>query len=326
MMAINKVLAETISEIAVEEQALGLAERANNLYAFSLGAGLLLALGIFIYAGVRYAASGGNSSSIGDAKKWMGAAAAGLLILFTSFIIIREINPSLLTLKDPATVRNESIAPTLGELRLLVPGTGLTCDQIVEARGGWVEQAGIFCSTRVRTGPRVSLTKGNIELYLNGICTAGASVDSDVDRLYEEAVKICGDAVVGGEAGGEDGSETYTINEQTLTPLCSVSEASGSRGTRAASGELFRINTLAGAFSLDRTIYQIESPEPIGGWIPTEEYAEGYTSIITYNLGKLLEYCANNNNAFCTLDGKPAGNMNQSAKDLVVKSCVDLLR
>ena len=97
-----------------------LAEKVNNLYNWALGAGALLALGIFIYAGVRYAASAGSSSAMGEAKKWMGAALGGLAILFGSYLFLKTINPDLLTLRDPTTPQNEPQEPP--QISLTLPG------------------------------------------------------------------------------------------------------------------------------------------------------------------------------------------------------------
>lgn len=84
-----------------------LAEKVSNLYNTALGIGAILALGIIVYAGVRYSASGGNKDAIDDAKKWISAAALGLILLFGSYLVLNTINPSLLTLVDPTTPRNE---------------------------------------------------------------------------------------------------------------------------------------------------------------------------------------------------------------------------
>jgi len=98
----------TIEDIVAKEHALGLAKKVSNLYNMALGIGAMLALGIIIYAGVRYTASGGNASAIGEAKKWISAALLGLVLLFGSYLLLKTINPDLLTLKDPTTLQNES--------------------------------------------------------------------------------------------------------------------------------------------------------------------------------------------------------------------------
>ena len=89
-----------IDDVIGNEYTLGLAERVGNFYNWSLGIGVVLALGIIVYAGVRYAASGGNSSAIDDAKKWITSAVLGLMLLFSTFIILKLINPQLINLKD----------------------------------------------------------------------------------------------------------------------------------------------------------------------------------------------------------------------------------
>jgi len=79
---------------------LGLAERVATLYNWALGIGGVLALGVIIYGGLMYTASGGNASTIGEAKKWITSAIFGLILLLSSYLILNILNPSLTTLKE----------------------------------------------------------------------------------------------------------------------------------------------------------------------------------------------------------------------------------
>src|SRR3989338_10490665 len=63
---------------AEETVTLDLAERTANLYSWSLGIGVMLALGVLVFAGFLYVTSSGNPSRMGEAKKWITAAVAGL--------------------------------------------------------------------------------------------------------------------------------------------------------------------------------------------------------------------------------------------------------
>lgn len=79
-------------------------------YVFNFGiwiAGFVAFLSL-VYGGVRYLTSAGNPSSVGDAKDQMFAGILGLVILLSSYLILSNLNPQLLTLKvdleqlDPA--------------------------------------------------------------------------------------------------------------------------------------------------------------------------------------------------------------------------------
>jgi len=97
-----------------------LAEKVLNLYNLALGVGVILALGILVYAGVRYTASAGNASAIGDAKKWIWAALIGLVLLFGAYVFLNVLNPNLLNLEDPTTPQNEPQPPP--DVNLTLPG------------------------------------------------------------------------------------------------------------------------------------------------------------------------------------------------------------
>ena len=62
----------------------------------------ILILGLLIKAGVRYLSSAGNPEALKDAKNQILSAFLGLLIIFGTTIILRELNPQFLTLTPPA--------------------------------------------------------------------------------------------------------------------------------------------------------------------------------------------------------------------------------
>ena len=62
---------------------------------FSLSVVGITALGVLVFAGVRYISSAGNASAQEDAKKWIWDAILGLLLLLASFLILNTINPDL---------------------------------------------------------------------------------------------------------------------------------------------------------------------------------------------------------------------------------------
>ena len=85
---------KTIDEIAAEQK-IPIAEHVASFYQWALGISGLLALGILVYAGLAYTASGGNASRQGDAKQWIWNALIGLALLFGSYLILNTINPDL---------------------------------------------------------------------------------------------------------------------------------------------------------------------------------------------------------------------------------------
>jgi len=103
---------------------LGIAERAANLYNWGLGIGVILALGVLTYAGFVYTTSSGNPSRTGDAKKWIIAGLLGLLILFSSYLLLNTINPELTNLESIVLLLNPDAEFTPPEITLPDPGVG----------------------------------------------------------------------------------------------------------------------------------------------------------------------------------------------------------
>src|SRR3989344_2518520 len=96
---------------------LGLAQRVSNTYTWALGIGGMVALGIIIFGGVLYSASGGNPSRMDEAKKWIQHALFGLALLFSSYILLNFINPDLTRLEEIFLEPNPQVqGPTLERL------------------------------------------------------------------------------------------------------------------------------------------------------------------------------------------------------------------
>lgn len=69
------------------------------LYKYSIGIGGILATIIVMFAGFRWMMAAGDSSAVGEAKKYINGAVAGLIILMTSYLILFQISPDLVTMK-----------------------------------------------------------------------------------------------------------------------------------------------------------------------------------------------------------------------------------
>jgi hypothetical protein len=103
---------DTFTEFTSSAQkvSLGFTNRVQNFYNWALGIGVVVALGIIVYGGLAYTASGGNESRIRDAKKWIWAAITGLMLLFGSVMIFKIINPNLLNLQDIFLEQNREVS------------------------------------------------------------------------------------------------------------------------------------------------------------------------------------------------------------------------
>jgi hypothetical protein len=73
----------------------------TSFYTFSLVASVFLAVGVIVWAGIRYSLAAGNPSTQSDARDQILQALLGLLLLFGAFLILYTINPSLTNLAPP---------------------------------------------------------------------------------------------------------------------------------------------------------------------------------------------------------------------------------
>ncbi len=78
-----------------------LEEYVSYIINFIVGMSGFIAFISLIIAGLTYLSSAGDPNRLGIAKKRMISAFVGLLIILSSFLILREINPFLIELKDP---------------------------------------------------------------------------------------------------------------------------------------------------------------------------------------------------------------------------------
>ncbi len=114
LVLVAPVLADggkTIDQIAADQK-IPIASKVADFYQWALGISGLLALGILIYAGLAYTASGGNASRQSDAKQWIWNALIGLALLFGSYLILNTINPNLTKFQnlDLSQVKVEKVA------------------------------------------------------------------------------------------------------------------------------------------------------------------------------------------------------------------------
>ncbi len=73
-----------------------------NFYSFALLLSGILAFGVIVWGGVKYATGRGNPSSESEAKSWITGALLGLLLLAGAYIVLQTVNPDIVSLKLPA--------------------------------------------------------------------------------------------------------------------------------------------------------------------------------------------------------------------------------
>lgn len=71
------------------------ADYIQGLYVYGISLISILAVVAMMIAGVIWLTAGGNSQKISEAKKWIGSSLTGLVIAFSSYIILNIINPAL---------------------------------------------------------------------------------------------------------------------------------------------------------------------------------------------------------------------------------------
>lgn len=77
----------------VESQGIG--ECVSDIYQWSLAVVGIVAFVQIIYAGFLYLTAAGNTSKTGQARSKIGNAVLGIVLLFSSYLILRTINPDL---------------------------------------------------------------------------------------------------------------------------------------------------------------------------------------------------------------------------------------
>lgn len=77
-----------------------LANYVAGIYKYLLGIAAVLATITMMIGGFRWVISTGNPQSITEAKAWINGSIVGLIILFTSWILLTQVNPDLTSLKS----------------------------------------------------------------------------------------------------------------------------------------------------------------------------------------------------------------------------------
>jgi len=76
-----------------------IAELIRAIYNYGIGIIGILAAVVLMVGGVLWIVAGGNTTQIGEAKAWIGAALTGLVLALTSYLILSTVNPALVNLQ-----------------------------------------------------------------------------------------------------------------------------------------------------------------------------------------------------------------------------------
>lgn len=83
----------------------------KRIYQFGLGIAGVLAVGMIVAGAIRRVVSAGNPSGITESNSMITSALWGLALLFGSYLILRTINPQLVSLRDPNAPTVTSTSP-----------------------------------------------------------------------------------------------------------------------------------------------------------------------------------------------------------------------
>jgi len=97
-----------------------------GVYKYAIGIVGILAAVVLMVGGVLWIIAGGNATTIGEAKAWIGASLTGLVIALTSYTILYQVNPALVEFKPITLGIVQKIALDMVNQRF--GGTGKAAD------------------------------------------------------------------------------------------------------------------------------------------------------------------------------------------------------
>ena len=89
----SKFFGKTIDDLVTENQGSPLITTADTIFQYGLVLLVMVSLICVLVGGYLYMTAGGNSSQVDNAKHWIGAALAGIIIGMTGWIILNTISP-----------------------------------------------------------------------------------------------------------------------------------------------------------------------------------------------------------------------------------------
>lgn len=98
------------TDVVPETVGTDLADYVKYVFSWALGVAGLTALLFLVYGGFKYLTSAGNPSQIRNAKDWIFSALLGMIILFSSFLILNTIDSEFVILR-PTTLEEAEVTP-----------------------------------------------------------------------------------------------------------------------------------------------------------------------------------------------------------------------
>lgn len=102
------------------KEGMGFVELISTIFNFLLLVAGLAAFVVIILGGIRYLTSVGDPSKMDDAKSQIFSAILGIIVLFSSWMVLNTINPNLVELKEPEFTASPT-QPGFSSIR--IPGT-----------------------------------------------------------------------------------------------------------------------------------------------------------------------------------------------------------
>jgi hypothetical protein len=245
-----------------------IADYVKAIYTYAVAAVGIVAAVVMMIGGLMWITAGGNASSISEAKSMITASLTGLVLVLTSYLILDQVNPSLVNLSNNISqisgITNQTVAPTCtwshaawaeGDTDLILPAPngkisqGLEkCGpnyQVDDGNGGYEDRSSHCCCTAAAQNP----IAGSAQL------TCGSNQCSQVDTYIQSAAATYGvDAniikaiIVGGEGCSANKSPAGACGYGQEMPQ--IRKWCGAEGTDAETCQQFQEDP---QFSIDCT-------------------------------------------------------------------------
>lgn len=167
-----------------------IAEYIAGVYKYAIGIIGILATVVMMIGGVIWITAGGNASSIGEAKAWIGASLTGLVIALSSYMILYQINPKLVAW---GPLKISKVVPLVEEQEKFA---SQGCPSEAERTGGFAAFTTAYCrpTTSTNYGDTSQARKDFLcKVGLNCSCPAGRSPTNDCQNSQGFGWKSCSD-------------------------------------------------------------------------------------------------------------------------------------
>lgn len=115
-----------------------------GVYKYAIGIVGILAAVVLMVGGVLWIVAGGNATTIGEAKAWIGASLTGLVIALTSYLILYQVNPALVGFNDLKIQFVEKIPDIEPESNDGNPTNSKDCNNCVSLPAGKYKDGGLI--------------------------------------------------------------------------------------------------------------------------------------------------------------------------------------